>query len=166
MSPAATESYVLLMFERKPVAIIYEDRRASRIPLKMPLINGDGDVVAAEAPLRSEVRERISRFFKDHGVKNKDLVEESHFFELCAVADRLDPESWKLLYDYDGAFKELLVTRLREILSTMDVPSGRVNDLPWLARNLQVRNSDHPDFAEAREIIVELYKHAKGQSDS
>jgi len=46
--------------------------------------------------------------------------------------------------------------KLLELLEDMDVPKRRVTDLNWLNRNLSVRNSGHPDFKEAMELIKEL----------
>jgi len=50
--------------------------------------------------------------------------------------------------------------RLLEILGTMDVPALRVErqDWRWMLRNLAVRNSNHPDFSEARKLILEKVK--------
>ena len=46
--------------------------------------------------------------------------------------------------------------RLQEILSTMDVPVRRKNDINWLARNLSIKNSDHPQLSDALFIIEGL----------
>jgi hypothetical protein len=43
--------------------------------------------------------------------------------------------------------------RLRKLLSSMDVPSARIDDMPWLARNLAINNSDNPAFAEAIALV-------------
>ena len=45
--------------------------------------------------------------------------------------------------------------RLVEILRTMDLPKQRVDqlDLSWLVRNIGVRNSEHPDFKEAVDLL-------------
>ena len=53
--------------------------------------------------------------------------------------------------------------RLRLLISTMDVPEGRktnitVQDIRWLSRNLGVRNSQHPDFSEAMNIINSILR--------
>jgi hypothetical protein len=48
------------------------------------------------------------------------------------------------------------VIRLQVILNKMDVPILRQNDVRWLSRNLGIRNSAHPDFAEAMRLIKEL----------
>ena len=47
------------------------------------------------------------------------------------------------------------MNRLQEILSTMDIPELRKNDMRWLLRNMSVRNSKHPDFQEALMLIRE-----------
>ena len=51
--------------------------------------------------------------------------------------------------------KENKKSELQLILSTMDVPEGRKNDLPWLKRNLAIRNRVHPEFGRAMELIVD-----------
>lgn len=47
--------------------------------------------------------------------------------------------------------------RLKEILDTMDVPElrkdGSIQSIAWLNRNLAFRNSEHPDFKEAMNLI-------------
>lgn len=48
------------------------------------------------------------------------------------------------------------VNELQEILKTMDVPKGRKWDMGWLRRNLAVRNSEHPQFARAMELVRKL----------
>lgn len=50
--------------------------------------------------------------------------------------------------------------RLRTLLTTMDVPSEKAKvaddrDVQWLGRNLGLRNSDHPDMEEARNLLEE-----------
>lgn len=47
---------------------------------------------------------------------------------------------------------------LKLILNKMNVPEGRKSDLGWLGRNLAIRNSNHPDFNRAMELIKELSK--------
>lgn len=47
--------------------------------------------------------------------------------------------------------------RLQEILRTMDVPKTRMRDIPWLMRNLGIRNSGNPSYAEARWLLVEKF---------
>jgi len=46
--------------------------------------------------------------------------------------------------------------KLTQLLDNMDVPEGRKNDLNWLARNLAIRNSEHPDFTKAKNLVSEL----------
>jgi len=46
------------------------------------------------------------------------------------------------------------IRELASILTDMDVPSMRMNDMRWLSRNLGVRNSKHPDFKRAMELIT------------
>ena len=52
--------------------------------------------------------------------------------------------------------------RLVEILKSMDVPRRRCelskNNLRWLARNIAVRNRDHPQFEDAFNLIKLLLK--------
>ncbi len=48
--------------------------------------------------------------------------------------------------------------RLIEILNSMDIPDNRkpdgINfDLNWLIRNIQCRNSEHPNIKEAIKLI-------------
>lgn len=47
---------------------------------------------------------------------------------------------------------------LQELLKKMDVPQGRLNDFGWLARNLHIRNGEHPDFDRAMLIIKNKLK--------
>lgn len=47
--------------------------------------------------------------------------------------------------------KELI--ELLDILDTMDVPPKRKEDMRWLSRNLFIRNSKHPKFKKAMELI-------------
>lgn len=43
---------------------------------------------------------------------------------------------------------------LKSILDTMDVPETRKLDTKWLSRNLFIRNSKHPKFNEAMDLIT------------
>ena len=45
---------------------------------------------------------------------------------------------------------------LKQILDTMDVPKFRKDNLRWLSRNLAIRNSNHPDFEKAKQLITKL----------
>jgi hypothetical protein len=52
---------------------------------------------------------------------------------------------------------------LRQILDAMDVPKVRkdltvFSNLCWLARNLWIRNSEHPEFQKARRLIIEMMR--------
>jgi len=49
-----------------------------------------------------------------------------------------------------------VMKELEEILKTMDIPTARLKDTRWLQRNLGIRNSDHPDFKQAMELIKSL----------
>ena len=51
-----------------------------------------------------------------------------------------------------GAF-EGSNNELQQLLERMDVPTLRRNDMGWLTRNLGIRNSEHPDFNRAIELI-------------
>lgn len=52
--------------------------------------------------------------------------------------------------------KNAIPKELEEILATMDIPSYRIDDLQWLARNLGMRNSTHPQFEKAMKILRSL----------
>ena len=45
------------------------------------------------------------------------------------------------------------MTKLKEILDTMDIPEQRKTDMAWLWRNIGVRNSGHPFLEEAKALI-------------
>jgi hypothetical protein len=47
---------------------------------------------------------------------------------------------------------------LQKLISEMEVPEARRADLGWLARNLAIRNSEHPNFEKAKNLIRELRK--------
>jgi hypothetical protein len=47
-------------------------------------------------------------------------------------------------------------TRLDEILKTMELPPGRLNDLRWVAGNIGFRNAEHEHFREAVNLLLEL----------
>lgn len=63
------------------------------------------------------------------------------------------PSSGKRTANCSSKILKTAQDRLQEILQTMDVPIRRVNDYSWLARNLAIRNSKHPDFVEAKQLI-------------
>ena len=51
--------------------------------------------------------------------------------------------------------------RLHQVMATMDVPEQKAtatesHDIQWLGRNLGLRNADHPDIEEARQILESL----------
>lgn len=52
--------------------------------------------------------------------------------------------------------------RLEQILATMDIPENRreinFGNLSWMIRNLAIRNRNHPDFEEARDLVRKLFK--------
>lgn len=47
------------------------------------------------------------------------------------------------------------MNELIQLLRRMDVPPARIDppDIRWLSRNLPLRNSEHPDFPKAWEIV-------------
>lgn len=45
---------------------------------------------------------------------------------------------------------------LQNILRSFDVPSFRKTNLPWLHKNLSVRNSSNSNYDKAIELIGEL----------
>lgn len=47
---------------------------------------------------------------------------------------------------------------LRDILSNMEIPPDRFDDIFWLNRNIGIRNSQHPDIGEARNLIRDILK--------
>ncbi len=49
-----------------------------------------------------------------------------------------------------------MMERLRELLSTMQIPERRKEDVQWLCRNLQIQNSRHMNFNEARALLIQL----------
>jgi hypothetical protein len=53
------------------------------------------------------------------------------------------------------------IEKLQEIISTMDVPSERKNDIGWLNRNILIRNMNHPDIP----IVMFLIKNILRKGD-
>jgi hypothetical protein len=53
------------------------------------------------------------------------------------------------------------VRELADLLAGMDVPEQRKTDLRWLARNLAIRNGDHPNFEAAFVLIKTQIKIAE-----
>ena len=51
---------------------------------------------------------------------------------------------------------EAKMTELEKLLKDMDVPAHRRNSIPWLSRNLAIRNSHHANFSQATQIVVDL----------
>ena len=45
-----------------------------------------------------------------------------------------------------------------ELIQGMDLPENRKHDWAWLLRNMWIRNSGHPHFKEAYEIVKQEYK--------
>lgn len=43
--------------------------------------------------------------------------------------------------------------KLEKLTSRMDVPKYNTRKAQWLAKNLAVRNSNHPNYNEAKELI-------------
>ena len=55
------------------------------------------------------------------------------------------------------------VNHLHNLVRTMDLPGYRKNTetiegFRWLLKNMEVKNSNHKDFTEAKETLVELLK--------
>lgn len=53
---------------------------------------------------------------------------------------------------------ESKLDQLEEITKNMDIPAFRRRKVRWLSRNMGIRNSDHPQFAEAQALVKELIK--------
>ena len=47
---------------------------------------------------------------------------------------------------------------LEAITTTMDIPEFRRRKVDWLSRNMGIRNSEHPRYNEAKEIVKSLMK--------
>lgn len=57
--------------------------------------------------------------------------------------------------------REQVISQLAETIRGMDIPARRKElvqkeDLRWLARNLGIRNSEHPKFTTAMELLKGL----------
>jgi len=50
--------------------------------------------------------------------------------------------------------------RLLEILETMEIPEMRMTrrDWKWMMRNINAKNSEHPDLKEAVQLLKEAIK--------
>jgi hypothetical protein len=53
---------------------------------------------------------------------------------------------------------EAKLEELHRLTSKMDVPVTRRTSVHWLARNLAIRNSGHPNFPRAMELVKELIR--------
>lgn len=61
--------------------------------------------------------------------------------------------------------KEELVRKLDELealVENMDVPMFKRRNARWLSRNLDIRNSAHPDYDKAMVLIKELLANGVG----
>jgi len=55
------------------------------------------------------------------------------------------------------------IETLRRLISSMDLPDWRKtqdtpHNLRWIARNMGIRNSGHPNYQEARQILARLLR--------
>jgi hypothetical protein len=57
---------------------------------------------------------------------------------------------------YQDEMRSMARTELEGLLWDMDVSEQRFNDMGWLRRNLGIRNSHHPSFKRAMELIKGL----------
>ncbi len=57
-----------------------------------------------------------------------------------------------------GRCKPCLHDRLNRLLTDMDVPPLRFNDMGWLRRNLGIRNSENHRFATAMGLVIKISK--------
>jgi len=48
--------------------------------------------------------------------------------------------------------------RLTQLIAKMDVPSYRTENYSWLVHNLAERNSEHPNFKEAMDLLLEILR--------
>lgn len=53
------------------------------------------------------------------------------------------------------------MNQLFELIKNMDLPSFRktqdtIHNIEWLGRNIGIRNSDHPNFNQALEVIKSI----------
>ncbi len=53
---------------------------------------------------------------------------------------------------------ELMVSELKSLTATMDVPEFRRTSIRWLVRNLAIRNKNHKNFTRAFDICITLNK--------
>ena len=47
-------------------------------------------------------------------------------------------------------------SQLESLLSGMEIPTGRKASIPWLFKNLAVRNSKHANFSKAKSLVDEM----------
>jgi hypothetical protein len=50
------------------------------------------------------------------------------------------------------------LSELQPILESMQVPTLRRTDVPWLVRNLQIENAQHPRLAEAMDLVRRIVR--------
>lgn len=62
--------------------------------------------------------------------------------------------------DWNSVLRDAILHRLEFILveGDFDVPTARMHDARWLARNLAVRNSANPQLADAQDLIRALLR--------
>lgn len=46
----------------------------------------------------------------------------------------------------------------QNLIKGMDVPKFRKEDYVWLHKNLATRNQSHPNYEEARKVLIEILK--------
>lgn len=51
-----------------------------------------------------------------------------------------------------------LLSKLKSLTKSMDIPTFRQDRPHWLAKNMEVRNSEHPNYEAAMEIVKTLVK--------
>ena len=54
--------------------------------------------------------------------------------------------------------KEELKEELEKLTRKMDIPVFRRSSVPWLQRNMAIRNSEHPNFEKAKVLVLKLFK--------
>lgn len=71
------------------------------------------------------------------------------------------------LFENNPDFKVYLeqYNRLQEIISTMDIPRYRIEDILWLDRNIHFKNSQHEDFEEAWKLIKAIIKFRRNECE-
>ena len=61
-------------------------------------------------------------------------------------------------YNCIRAYIDSCKKNLKRILKTFDIPENRLEDYPWLNRNLGINNADNPKLTEAMAILKEILK--------